>query len=340
MGPSGFDLGRWAAVEEVARALGDSEITLDQAEERLAAVASREDPYPRWMVWWFHGVVSGAAVGFLGGGWPEVVAAAVIGWIVGGLAELVSRRPSWSGIFEAGAAFMAGVVAAVVLAWWGAGSVAVATTAGLIVLVPGFMLTVAMTEVATHHLASGTARLAAAVGTFLALGLGVAIGGRVGEAWAGGVPLQVCAALPEAWRWTSLALGGCGFGVLFGAERRDMVWALTGVWVADVASSAGVAWLGVEGGACFGALAVGVVANGFARVSGRPAALVEVPGIMVLVPGSVGLRSLTALLSHDVVTGIEVGFAMMMTAVALVVGALLANVLIPPCSGRAVGPQS
>jgi len=62
----------------------------------------------------------------------------------------------------------------------------------------------------------------------------------------------------------------------------------------------------------------------------RPAALVEVPGIMVLVPGSVGLRSLTALLSRDVVTGIEVGVSMMMTAAALVVGVLLANVLVPP----------
>ena len=89
-----------------------------------------------------------------------------------------------------------------------------------------------------------------------------------------------------------------------------MVWSLAGVLVADLAYGAGHAWLGAEGGACLGALAVGVAANGFARLFNRPAALMEVPGIMVLVPGSVGLRSLTALLSHDVMAGIEVGVEM------------------------------
>ena len=105
---------------------------------------------------------------------------------------------------------------------------------------------------------------------------------------------------------------------------------LVGAVVADLSSGLGHDLLGPEGGACLGALAVGLVANGFARTFNRPAALVEVPGIMILVPGSLGLRSLTALLSQDVVTGIEVGVSMMMTAVALVFGALLANGLIPP----------
>ncbi|MDP6943174.1 MAG: threonine/serine exporter family protein [Myxococcota bacterium] len=330
MGPSHFDLGRWAEVEEVAQALACGEISLDDARARVDEVAARASPYPPALALMAQGVVAGTAVGFLGGGWPEVVAAGLIGWLVGLLGLWVSGAPAWSGVFEAMAAFMAGLVAAVVLPLMGSGSVAVATTAGLIGLVPGFMLTVAMTEVATHHLASGTARLAAVAGTFLALGFGVAVGARVGTAWIGAVPLQVCAALPEAWRWAAIVLGGCSFGVLFGASRRDMVWSLVGVLVADLAYGAGHAWLGPEGGACLGALAVGLAANGFARLFNRPAALLEVPGIMVLVPGSVGLRSLTALLSHDVVAGIEVGVEMLITASALVVGVLLANVLIPP----------
>ena len=187
-----------------------------------------------------------------------------------------------------------------------------------------------MTEVATHHLASGTARLASAVGTFLALGFGVAVGGRLGEAWIGSPPLAACMGLPETWRWLALVLGGGALGVIFAAAHRDLVWTLVGACVADFGASVGDMWLGSEGAAFFGALAVGVAANSFARIKGRPAALIEVPGIMLLVPGSVGLQSLTALLSHDVVTGIEVGVSMMMTAAALAVGILLANVLVPP----------
>jgi uncharacterized membrane protein YjjP (DUF1212 family) len=330
MGPSGFDLGRWASVEELAQALGCRDVSLDEAMVSLAAVASRRDPFSGAVVLGAHACVAGTAVGFLGGGWPEVVVATLIGACVGAMALWVSRAPSWSGVFEAGAGMVAGMLASMLLPVLGPGSVAVATTAGLIGLVPGFTLTLAMTEIATHHLSSGTARLASAAGTFLALGFGVAIGGRVGAAWAGEVPLAVCMGLPEVWRWFALGAGGCALGILFGASRRDLLWALLGACVADFGARVGGHWLGDEGAALCGALSVGLAANSFSRVFNRPAALVEVPGIMVLVPGSVGLRSLTALLSRDVVTGIEVGVSMMMTAAALVVGSLLANVLVPP----------
>ena len=330
VGPSGFDLGRWASVEGIAYALASREFSLEEAEAALSSVAERHAPYSEWTGLGAHACVAGTAVGFLGGGWAEVVVATLIGWCVGGMSYWVRRVPSWSGVFESGAGFVAGLLASMLLPMLGPGSVAVATTAGLIGLVPGFTLTLAMTEVATHHLSSGTARLASAAGTFLALGFGVAIGGRVGAAWAGEAPLAVCMGLPEAWRWFALGAGGCALGVLFGATRRDLMWALFGACIADFGARLGGHWLGDEGAALLGALAVGLAANTFARLMNRPAALVEVPGIMVLVPGSVGLRSLTALLSRDVVTGIEVGVSMMMTAAALVVGVLLANVLVPP----------
>ena len=330
MGPAGFDLGRWAAVEDIAESLSAGDVDVDGALYALDGVVSQRSPYPMGLVLLAHAVVAGTAVGFLGGGWSEVIVATAIGGCLGILAEAWGRSDALSGVFEAIAGFVAGLLASTLLPLVGPGSVAVTTTAGLIGLVPGFTLTVAMTEVATHHLSSGTARLAAAAGTFLALGFGVAVGGRVGAELVLVEPLVVCTALPEAWRWISLGLGGCGLGVLFGATPRDMVWALLGALVADVCATAGGLWLGDEGGAFMGALGVGLVANLFARVCARPSALVEVPGIMVLVPGSVGLRSLTALLSRDVVTGIEVGVAMMMTAVALVVGVLLAKVLVPP----------
>ena len=100
MGPSGFDLGRWTAVEEVAQALGCGEIGLEAAQVALSEVAERPAPYPGFVVLLAQGIVSGTAVGFLGGGWPEVVAAALIGWLVGVMAGVVRRAPSWSGVFR------------------------------------------------------------------------------------------------------------------------------------------------------------------------------------------------------------------------------------------------
>ena len=60
-----------------------------------------------------------------------------------------------------------------------------ATLAGLIVLIPGFMLTIAIRELSTRHLASGTARLAGAGITFLGIIFGVALGNRLALVVAG-----------------------------------------------------------------------------------------------------------------------------------------------------------
>ena len=53
------------------------------------------------------------------------------------------------------------------------------------------------------------------------------------------------------------------------------------------------------------------------------------PAILLLVPGSVGYRSVSALLERNVVTGVEIAFSVVLTAIALVAGVLLANVLLP-----------
>ncbi len=88
--------------------------------------------------------------------------------------------------------------------------------------------------------------------------------------------------------------------------------------------------VGPELSAFLGALLVAIGANVYARTTRRPAAVPLVPGIMLLVPGSVGFRSVTELLAQDVVSGMETAFTMTLVAVALVTGLLLANVIVPP----------
>lgn len=51
---------------------------------------------------------------------------------------------------------------------------------------------------------------------------------------------------------------------------------------------------------------------------------------MVLVPGSIGFRSMESLLARDVLAGVDTAFSMLMVAVALVAGLLFANALVQP----------
>ena len=78
-----------------------------------------------------------------------------------------------------------------------------------------------------------------------------------------------------------------------------------------------------------GALTVGVASNLYAYALRRPASVTLVPGILLLVPGSIGFRSLSSLLDREVVTGVETAFTMVLIGAGLVAGLLLANVLVP-----------
>jgi uncharacterized membrane protein YjjB (DUF3815 family) len=78
------------------------------------------------------------------------------------------------------------------------------------------------------------------------------------------------------------------------------------------------------------ALAVCVLANGLARVTQRPAQLFQVPGMMLLVPGSFGFVSLGDFLRGRVMEGTAKGFDMALVGAALVIGVLVSNVVLPP----------
>jgi uncharacterized membrane protein YjjB (DUF3815 family) len=57
--------------------------------------------------------------------------------------------------------------------------------------------------------------------------------------------------------------------------------------------------------------------------------VMQVPGLIVLVPGSIGLQSFQALFTAQTVVGIQAAFQMFLTAIALVYGIFVANLLLP-----------
>jgi uncharacterized membrane protein YjjB (DUF3815 family) len=167
---------------------------------------------------------------------------------------------------------------------------------------------------------------------FLEIGFGVAVGMKVGALLFADVAAVEPAALPP---WTLLAallLAPLSFTVLFQASWRDAGWILAAGMTAFLGARTGAHLFGPEMGTFLGALLVGAGSNAHARWKRRPASITLVPGIMLLVPGSVGFQSLSSLLARDIVSGMETAFMMTLLGVALVTGLLLANALVPPRS--------
>jgi uncharacterized membrane protein YjjB (DUF3815 family) len=82
-------------------------------------------------------------------------------------------------------------------------------------------------------------------------------------------------------------------------------------------------------GPFIGALTVGLASKLYAQLLHRPTTVTLAPGILLLVPGSLGFRSIASLLDNQIVPGVEIAVRMILTAMALVAGILIANILLP-----------
>jgi uncharacterized membrane protein YjjP (DUF1212 family) len=329
--PGEVNLERMSDLDELLGRLAEGKLEPREAAVELRRFDAAAPRYGTLLTTSSFALASGAAAQFLGGGLREIAAATGVGLLTGILATLATRTVALGRLFEPLAALLASLVATVAAATLPPLSVFLVALAGLIVLLPGLTLTVSISELASRQLVSGSARLAGAVTLFFAIALGVAVGSQVGAAIVGGHPALVAPQpLGEAWRWAALLAAGLSFTVLLRARPRDVGWVLLAGVVAIEGVRLGAHLLGPQLSAFAGALLVGIAGNLYARLLRRPAAVLQVPGLMVLVPGSLGVRSLQALLERDVLSGVQTAFATTLVAIALATGILLANVVIPP----------
>jgi uncharacterized membrane protein YjjP (DUF1212 family) len=277
------------------------------------------------------GMVVGAAVAgrVLGGGWREVVVAGTIGLCTGVIAPFFSQNRSRRHLFEIVASGLGAAIAIFAAQVVTPLSPFVATLAGLIMLIPGMRLTIAMTEIASGHLVSGSARLTGAALAFLGIAFGTAFGTQIAtelfpQTSLTGVPT----ALPELSLWIMLMLFPVSMMIMMQARPRDLPYLLLSTFLAFGGARIGTQLLGPELGAFLGALVLGVGANVVAQLRELPASLVIAPGLILLVPGSIGYRSISSLMQHDVVNGIELAFSMAIVAFGIVTGLLMANAIV------------
>lgn len=327
--PGEVNLSKLAALEQVSYDVARGHVPPDEGSVAIERIVQASSPYGSTVTALAYGAVSGAACQFLGGGMNEIAVATTLGLGLGILALFARDHPRLGGVFEPTSAFLVSIGAVGLARIAGPVSVLIATLSGLIVLIPGLTLTTAMTELATRHLASGTARLSSAFITFLGIAFGVALGNRLGGV-AFGVPAPAePIPLPPWATLAALIVAPLCFTVILRAAPRDTLWIIAAGAIGVVGGRIGAALLGVELGTFTGALAVALASGGFERWRHRPAAVVLVPGLLLLVPGSVGFRSLSSLLERKALAGIETGFSMLITAVALVAGLLIAGVILP-----------
>lgn len=328
--PGDHDLGRLAELYAVRDEVVQRRLSPELGLERVRAVMhapARERPWADPLAHALAG--AGAAVLFRGSA-MEVAFASLAGLLVGGIARLGHLRP---GFGDVQAPLACALVAFLVHMGARFGlqlDPTVTTVAAIVVLLPGLSFTTALAELAMRHLSSGSARLLGTLAVLLTMVVGVGIGDRLAELAFGRVVVVSAGELGWPFHIAALLATWIAYTILLRGTRNQAVWILLAVAIGYGGARLGRALLTPELGAFVGALLVTMAGNLFARWRRRPAAVVRTPGLLLLVPGSLGFRGLTNAVAGDFTQSVQFLFDMLLVGGALVAGLLMAGVLFPP----------
>jgi len=323
-----FNMARLIALQSLARDIKSAE-GIDHYAARLGDIMRQPSPWSGWGMAAMGFLLSGAVALLLRGAWWEMLCGGFIGILfVGGyigFSRYPRLAPAVPVILSALAAFLAQALALV----FPQQVPFVSAVAGIVFLLPGFMLTVAMSELATQNYLAGTGRLTGAFVLLFLLGAGLAIGTQVALAClpvqAQGVPSPLA-----SWViWVAIAALGVSLLAVLQAPASAVLVSVGACLLAWAVFSLLDSRMGGVVAAFAAALAVACAGHLYEYLSQRPAALVQIPGLITLVPGSMGFRGVHALMQQDSVAGIGLVTDMVITGAVLAVGLLLADNIMP-----------
>jgi uncharacterized membrane protein YjjB (DUF3815 family) len=207
----------------------------------------------------------------------------------------------------------------------------ISIVAGVVVLLPGYSLTLALHELANEGIIAGTARLGRVFAILLALGCGAFLGFAV----VGGVFAYTADVRPQpvgiAFWPVAVALLAIGLSIDLDARFRDFAWVFLASVVALGTSFAFSKLPGAHQVAPFlASLCCGLVANGGAKFLRVPQPVFLIPALHVLVPGSLSYQSVLWVVSHNnYADAAALAMNALIVAVLIVAGLLLSQLLVP-----------
>ena len=332
--PADYNLGRlW----EIDHLVENMELGKTNFADGLDALQGLNEAPPNYSLpvdtaSWF--LTGGCFAMLLSGNPWNAVAAPFISVLIFLIVRQTSRHPSWKQVATIIGAMAAGLLASGVAAAGLPINPALVVLSSIIIFIPGLALTVSLTEISAGHLISGCSRLVDAVMTLLKLFFGAVSGIALTRFFFDAVP-QIFANVANlsempSWRvWPALLGLALSLGVGLNIPRRRVGWGVLAVLIAFTSATLGEKHFGMFAGVFLGALAVGLYANLFARLTRGPGSVLMTYGVIVLVPGSKVYSILNQWVSGETILPSQSGSTALMAFVSLTAGLLFSNAFLP-----------
>ena len=164
--------------------------------------------------------------------------------------------------------------------------------------------------------------------------MGAAIGDKcvalmhlVGE----GTPV-IPSLVPQAFD-TTLAIAlvsiAIGLSIVFQCKPKRMPLVFASCIIGFAATKVGRETIGIEFAPVVAAAAVGIIGNLYARLCRQPTLVIVLPGIALLLPGSLGFRGIQDIFAADTLAGLNTAVSALVVAASIAAGLLIANAVLP-----------
>ena len=327
----GLRLDQIADIHALCHAAERAEVTPREGLDRLAEILRQSGRFGPVGIVAGHSVLSAGLAMLLMPTLTNLAGAAVLGFVVG-LLKLVNRdRPVLALPTPVFAATLVSALTYLAVQHGLPVDPLYLLVPPLVTFLPGAMLTLGMVELAYGDMIAGTSRLITGLVQLVLLAFGLA----AGAALVGFTPDSLVEAaaplLAQSWvrwaPWVAVVVFGTGVYFHFSAPRHSIGWLLLVLLLTFGAQRLAASVFNTEMSGFFGMLVatpLGYLIQH--RFNGPPAVVTYLPSFWLVVPGSLGLHSVTRMLS-DRMAGIEslVGaiFAIASIALGTLVGASL-----------------
>jgi uncharacterized membrane protein YjjP (DUF1212 family) len=332
--PPGVDLDKLARLGELLQDMQAGTLSLADSSARLDAIDQVPAPWGKFASMLGYAFTGMGLAPLLGGGWADTIFATLFSILVYGLVLLSARLgPVASAWLPFSTAFVVGILATAVKFWVPELNLVLVILSAVAIILPGYTISLGAGELVAQHIASGAANL---MNGLICLFKQVA-GGWLGVIAAGSV-IPVAAIEPanpveQAWMWLLVPTIIVGLCLAFQTSRRDLPWAAIVCGIAYLGIMAGSALLNSNLGNLVGTIIAVVVANLWARKTGRPSSIVLIPAIVLLVSGSIGFRGLVAVTAGQFMVGAQEFLQMFVVAVTILVGIVIGYTIVRPEPG-------
>jgi uncharacterized membrane protein YjjP (DUF1212 family) len=327
--PGKINLEKLYLVDKTVDYVIDEKITLDEGQSLIEDIIDQNPRYGEWIVTFSYALIAATIALFINGSWIDCLFSGVFGLVVGFFSEGVKKERIDS-IFEGVVAFLVSIGVYLVAHFKMNVSPQIVILSSLIYLIPGLTLTMAVAELASQNLTSGTARLMGAIMVLLKISFGIYIASSIARYFGWDISMNSPEMVSDWIKYIALFFAACGLILAFQARPNDGIWIVVACYISFFASQMLLDQLGKPASSFIAGGIVGALSNVYARWLKRPAMIFLLPAILLLVPGSVGYQSLNFMFADNPVEGLRSAFNTLTIAVALVSGVYFGNVLVRP----------